>query len=103
MRARWKFSPKFMPPLVVPMTMADIKQGSFVGIASLGTDADRTALEALPRGANLKERRGHRARRAHEIGDAGIEPHQRRLDRLRQGDRRRCRLRDGRLAAGGHR
>lgn len=27
--------------------MSDIKQGTFVGIASIGTDADRTALEVL--------------------------------------------------------
>jgi hypothetical protein len=33
--------------LVVPLTMADVKQGSFVGVASLGSDADRTALEVL--------------------------------------------------------
>ena len=33
--------------LVAPLTMADIKQGAFVGIASLGSDADRTALEVL--------------------------------------------------------
>jgi hypothetical protein len=33
--------------LVVPVTMADIKPGAFVGIASLGSDADRTALEVL--------------------------------------------------------
>jgi hypothetical protein len=33
--------------LVAPLTMADIRPGSFVGIASLGTDADRTALEVL--------------------------------------------------------
>jgi endonuclease YncB( thermonuclease family) len=33
--------------LVVPLTLADVKQGSFVGIASTGTDADRTALEVL--------------------------------------------------------
>ena len=33
--------------LVTPLTLADIKQGSFVGIASTGTDADRTALEVL--------------------------------------------------------
>jgi hypothetical protein len=32
---------------VVPLTMADIKPGSFVGVASLGSDADRTALEVL--------------------------------------------------------
>jgi hypothetical protein len=33
--------------LVVPATMADIKPGTFVGIASVGGDADRTALEVL--------------------------------------------------------
>ncbi len=33
--------------LVAPLTMADIRQGSFVGIASTGSDADRTALEVL--------------------------------------------------------
>jgi hypothetical protein len=33
--------------LVTPLTLADIKQGSFVGIASTGTDADRSALEVL--------------------------------------------------------
>jgi hypothetical protein len=33
--------------LVVPASLADIKPGTFVGIASLGTDADRTALEVL--------------------------------------------------------
>jgi hypothetical protein len=33
--------------LVTPLTLADVKQGSFVGIASSGTDADRTALEVL--------------------------------------------------------
>ncbi|MBS0526605.1 MAG: hypothetical protein JSS04_23450 [Proteobacteria bacterium] len=33
--------------LVTPLTLADVKQGSFVGIASTGTDADRTALEVL--------------------------------------------------------
>ena len=33
--------------LVTPITAADIKQGSFVGIASTGTDANRTALEVL--------------------------------------------------------
>jgi hypothetical protein len=33
--------------LVVPATMADIKPGAYVGIASLGSDADRTALEVL--------------------------------------------------------
>jgi hypothetical protein len=33
--------------LVVPARMADIKPGTFVGIASRGTDDDRTALEVL--------------------------------------------------------
>lgn len=33
--------------LVTPLTLADVKQGSFVGIASTGSDADRTALEVL--------------------------------------------------------
>jgi endonuclease YncB( thermonuclease family) len=33
--------------LVTPLALTDIKQGSFVGIASTGTDADRTALEVL--------------------------------------------------------
>jgi hypothetical protein len=33
--------------LVAPVTVADIKPGSFVGIASTGTDANRTALEVL--------------------------------------------------------
>jgi hypothetical protein len=33
--------------LVAPVTVADIKEGSFVGIASVGTDANRTALEVL--------------------------------------------------------
>jgi endonuclease YncB( thermonuclease family) len=33
--------------LVAPVTVADIREGSFVGIASVGTDADRTALEVL--------------------------------------------------------
>ncbi|MBN9088912.1 MAG: hypothetical protein J0J01_18555 [Reyranella sp.] len=33
--------------LVVPASLADIKPGTFVGIASLGSDADRTALEVL--------------------------------------------------------
>ncbi len=32
---------------VSKVSAADIKQGSFVGIASTGTDADRTALEVL--------------------------------------------------------
>ena len=42
-----KLNDNWVVALVVPLTMADIKQGSFVGIASLGTDADRTALEVL--------------------------------------------------------
>jgi hypothetical protein len=33
--------------LVVPASLTDIKPGTFVGIASLGSDADRTALEVL--------------------------------------------------------
>lgn len=33
--------------LIVPASMSDIKQGTFVGIASTGTDTDRTALEVL--------------------------------------------------------
>jgi hypothetical protein len=42
-----KLNDNWVVALVVPLTMADIKQGSFVGIASLGTDADRSALEVL--------------------------------------------------------
>ena len=42
-----KLADNWAVALVAPLTMADIKQGSFVGIASLGTDADRTALEVL--------------------------------------------------------
>jgi hypothetical protein len=33
--------------IVVPASLADIKPGTFVGVASLGSDADRTALEVL--------------------------------------------------------
>ena len=33
--------------LVVPAKLEDIKAGTYVGIASLGSDADRTALEVL--------------------------------------------------------
>ena len=33
--------------LVVPAKMSDIKQGTFVGVASIGSDADRTALEVV--------------------------------------------------------
>ena len=52
-----KLNDNWVVALVVPLTMADIKQGSFVGIASLGTDANRIALEVLVfpeamRGAN---------------------------------------------------
>ena len=42
-----KLADNWVVALVAPLTLADIKQGSFVGIASLGTDADRTALEVL--------------------------------------------------------
>lgn len=42
-----KLADNWVVALVAPLTMADIKAGSFVGIASLGTDADRSALEVL--------------------------------------------------------
>jgi endonuclease YncB( thermonuclease family) len=42
-----KLADNWTVALVAPVTVADIKQGSFVGIASMGTDADRTALEVL--------------------------------------------------------
>ena len=42
-----KLADNWAVALVAPLTMADIKQGSFVGIASMGTDAERTALEVL--------------------------------------------------------
>ena len=42
-----KLADSWAVALVAPVTMADIRQGSFVGIASVGTDADRTALEVL--------------------------------------------------------
>lgn len=42
-----KLADNWVVALVAPLTMADIKEGSFVGIASLGTDANRTALEVL--------------------------------------------------------
>jgi hypothetical protein len=42
-----KLADTWVVALVAPLSMADIKAGSFVGIASLGTDADRTALEVL--------------------------------------------------------
>lgn len=46
-RVNVKLADNWAVALVAPLTMADIKQGSFVGIASTGTDADRTALEVL--------------------------------------------------------
>lgn len=45
--ANVKLADKWTVNLVTPLTLADVKQGSFVGIASTGTDADRTALEVL--------------------------------------------------------
>lgn len=45
--ANVKLADNWAVNLVTPLTLADIKQGSFVGIASTGTDADRTALEVL--------------------------------------------------------
>jgi hypothetical protein len=45
--ANVKLADNWAVNLVVPLTLADVKQGSFVGIASSGTDADRTALEVL--------------------------------------------------------
>ena len=42
-----KLADNWVVALVAPLTMADIKAGSFVGIASMGSDADRTALEVL--------------------------------------------------------
>jgi endonuclease YncB( thermonuclease family) len=45
--ANVKLADNWTVALVAPLTAADIKQGSFVGIASLGTDANRTALEVL--------------------------------------------------------
>ena len=38
---------KWTVALVAPVSVEDIKPGSFVGIASMGTDANRTALEVL--------------------------------------------------------
>jgi hypothetical protein len=38
---------KWTVALVAPVSVEDIKPGSFVGIASTGTDANRTALEVL--------------------------------------------------------
>ena len=45
--ANVKLADNWSVSLVTPLTLADVKQGSFVGIASIGTDADRTALEVL--------------------------------------------------------
>ena len=45
--ANVKLADNWSVSLVTPLTLADVKQGSFVGIASTGTDADRTALEVL--------------------------------------------------------
>ncbi len=45
--ANVKLADNWTVNLVTPLTLADVKQGSFVGIASTGTDADRTALEVL--------------------------------------------------------
>jgi hypothetical protein len=42
-----KLNDNWVVALVAPLAMADIKEGAFVGIASLGTDADRSALEVL--------------------------------------------------------
>jgi hypothetical protein len=42
-----KLADNWAVALVAPLTVADIKPGSFVGIASTGTDANRTALEVL--------------------------------------------------------
>jgi len=45
--ANVKLADTWTVALVVPASMSDIKQGTFVGIASVGTDADRSALEVL--------------------------------------------------------
>jgi endonuclease YncB( thermonuclease family) len=45
--AKVKLADNWTVNLVLPLTLADIKQGSYVGIASTGTDADRIALEVL--------------------------------------------------------
>ena len=42
-----KLNENWTVALVAPMTLADIKPNSFVGVASMGSDADRTALEVL--------------------------------------------------------
>jgi hypothetical protein len=45
--AKVKLADNWTVNLVVPASLSDIKQGTFVGVASLGSDADRTALEVL--------------------------------------------------------
>jgi hypothetical protein len=45
--AKVKLANNWSVNLVVPASISDIKQGTFVGIASLGSDGDRTALEVL--------------------------------------------------------
>lgn len=45
--ANVKLADNWVVALVAPVTMAEVKQGTFVGVASLGTDANRTALEVL--------------------------------------------------------
>jgi hypothetical protein len=42
-----KLADNWAVALVAPMALADIKPDSFVGVASMGSDADRTALEVL--------------------------------------------------------
>ena len=42
-----KLNDNWTVALVAPVSAADIKPGSFVGVASMGTDANRTALEVL--------------------------------------------------------
>ena len=45
--AQVKLADNWSVNLVVPASMSDIKPGTFVGIASLGSDGERTALEVL--------------------------------------------------------
>ena len=42
-----KLADNWAVALVAPVALTDIKPGSFVGVASMGSDADRTALEVL--------------------------------------------------------
>ena len=42
-----KLADNWTVALVAPVALSDIKPNSFVGVASLGSDADRTALEVL--------------------------------------------------------